>query len=46
MTSPLIGVLRGLLLVWLLGRAEKPCLEATIDADDSGLSFAVGPATS
>jgi hypothetical protein len=44
MTSPLIGVLGGLLLVRLLGRGEKPWLEATIDADDSGLSLIVGRA--
>jgi len=44
MTSPLIGVMGGLLLVWLLAGPEKPWLEATIDADDSGLSLIVGRA--
>jgi uncharacterized Tic20 family protein len=44
MTNPLIGVLGGPLLVWLLGRAEKPCLEETIDAGDSALSLIVGRA--
>ncbi len=44
MTSPLIGVLDGLLLVWLSARGEKPLLETTIDADDNGLSLIVGTA--
>ena len=44
MTSPLIGVLDGLLLVWLSARGWKALLETTIDADDNGLSLIVGTA--